>query len=198
MHWMLPECLDSVGSLLSDSCCCIQIVAVPEGMSKGGKGPLLACNNLDLDILWGRLSTIEELAKSMRETIRVEVHGCVERGLLITLFGIRGFVPISHVKKEEGQEWLAKSDLEVCHPPFTRQLHCRSGSVMQELTPCTCPSRCMRSLATDARCSRHPGPCFPCGSHWLAVLLHSLNRTRGGGPIIRSPRCSPMYLTCYF
>lgn len=94
----------------------MQIVAVPEGMSKGGKGPLLACNNIDLDILWGRLGTIEELAKSMRETIRVEVHGCVERGLLITLFGIRGFVPISHVKKEEGQEWLAKSDLEVPAP----------------------------------------------------------------------------------
>lgn len=93
---------------------CVQIAAMPDVMTKGGKGPLLACNNLDLDILWGRLHTLEELSKSMRETIRVEVHGCVERGLLVTLFGIRGFVPISHVKKEEGQEWLAKSDLEVC------------------------------------------------------------------------------------
>lgn len=111
---MLPDSLGTTGSLLSDICRRMQIVAVPEGMSKGGKGPLLACNNLDLDILWGRLNTVEELAKSMRETIRVEVHGCVERGLLITLFGIRGFVPISHVKKEPGQEWLAKSDLEVC------------------------------------------------------------------------------------
>lgn len=113
LHICACSLSSSASSVGSEHLHHVQIVAVPEGMSKGGKGPLLACNNIDLDILWGRLGTIEELAKSMRETIRVEVHGCVERGLLITLFGIRGFVPISHVKKEEGQEWLAKSDLEV-------------------------------------------------------------------------------------
>jgi hypothetical protein len=83
-------------------------------MAKGGKGPLLACNNIDLDLIWKRLYQLQDICKTLRETVNVEVHGAVERGLLVSLFGIRGFLPISHIKKEGGSEsWLTQSDLEV-------------------------------------------------------------------------------------
>jgi hypothetical protein len=82
-------------------------------MAKGGKGPLLVCDDLDIELVWKRLNNIKELNTSMRETIRCTVTGAVERGLLINLFGVRGFIPVSHVTKPEGQEWLAKEDLQV-------------------------------------------------------------------------------------
>lgn len=91
----------------------LQILALPPDMAKGGKGPLLICDQLDLELMWKRLLAVKELSATMRETIRVTVTGCVDKGLLINMFGVRGFVPVSHVIKESDQQWLAKDDLQV-------------------------------------------------------------------------------------
>jgi hypothetical protein len=91
----------------------LQILALPPDMAKGGKGPLLVCDDLDFELVWKRLVNIKELNTTMRETIRCTVTGAVERGLLVHLFGVRGFIPVSHVTKQDGQEWLAKEDLQV-------------------------------------------------------------------------------------
>ena len=92
----------------------LQILALPPDMAKGGKGPLLVCDDLDLGLIWKRLNNVKDLNDTMRETIRCTVTGAVERGLLVNLFGVRGFVPVSHVTRQEGQDWLAKEDLQVC------------------------------------------------------------------------------------
>ena len=36
-------------------------------------------------------------------SLQVEVHGAVDRGLLVNLTGVRGFIPASHVPKIDGQ-----------------------------------------------------------------------------------------------
>lgn len=91
-------------------------------MAKGGKGPLLVCDDLDVELIWKRLNAVKDLNNSMRETIRCTVTGAVERGLLVNLFGVKGFVPVSHVTKQEGQEWLAKEDLQV--RAYIARMHC--------------------------------------------------------------------------
>ena len=53
-----------------------------------------------------------EIGKKMRETVRVPVHGAVDRGLLCSFCGLRGFIPVSHIPKEPGT-WLAADELKV-------------------------------------------------------------------------------------
>jgi hypothetical protein len=144
--------------------CELQIIALPPDMTKGGKGPLLACNDLDLELIWQRLQQVKQLNTSMRETIRVPVTGAVDRGMLVQLFGIKGFVPVSHVPKMEDEDWLAKDDLEVrvasCLPrPVCRRRRRR----LSHLPPPSARGAC----APACECGRSVRACAnACRSTW--------------------------------
>lgn len=98
-----------------------QVLNIPDQLMRYIKGPLLDAREIDRQVLWARLSAVHELCNSERETVRARVHGTVERGLLVTLFGLRGFVPISHVPRKQVSEndadghrpgWLNEDDLK--------------------------------------------------------------------------------------
>lgn len=89
----------------------MQVIAVPDNMEINGRGPLLAANNMDTDLIWKRMMQMIDASRSMRETFKVQVHGITDRGLLVTLSGLRGFVPIGHIPKPDGK-WLEREDLE--------------------------------------------------------------------------------------
>jgi ribosomal protein S1 len=96
----------------------MQVVEIPYDMTPGGKGPLLAANNIDLQILWHRLKQMHEIGQKLKETFRAEAYGVTSScGLLVMLGGIRGFVPWSHIPKGK-KDILDEKDLEVCGRPL--------------------------------------------------------------------------------
>ena len=131
----------------------LQVSFIPQDMTSDGKGPILTCDDLDTALLWRRVRQIQEIGKKMRETIRVPVHGAVERGLLVSLSGLRGFVPISHVPKEPGR-WLAQEDLKVCFA--ARKLRFPAGRMRAAAeTMCVVAPRemCIRRASCSFTCA---------------------------------------------